>query len=158
MSQPIDLVAIYDKVLGEHSNDRGLLPVELQKSYSSLDKLVTSKLADQGLRRYTAAQYEAALREVVSELVTGGHAVSPRLPVTGSDLTDRAEELLVSNGTTAEAATLAQYVTALDDAKASLEEDEDQIKLRALAIRLERASGGKLRWMHGSSGGKLGIR
>jgi len=137
VSQPIDLQAIYDKVLGEHSNDRGLLPIELQKaSYHHLDALTTSALADKGLRNYTADQYESALRDVVDELLSETRSVSPRLPVHGAALSDRAEELLVSRGTSMKDATFSQFMDALADARDVLDLEARRDALTAVRSRL----------------------
>jgi hypothetical protein len=143
---PDDFSAMFQEEIDRHADPRGILPIPLANArYAQLDTLVKQRLADEGIDRCTIEQYRAALREVIDELLTPSRAVSPRLPVTGSDLSDRAEKLLVSRGTSTKDATLSQYMDALDAARASLEDEEDQLKLRALAIRMERASGGKLR-------------
>jgi hypothetical protein len=138
--QPIDYAPIYDKALGEFANDRGLLPVPLQRlGYGQLDRLVRTRLTDRGIERFNAGLYETALRAVVREIMAEESQIRPgppRLNRVGADLADRADKILTAKGKTMADATTGEYFEALGAAQDALDLEHRRDLLAALKARL----------------------
>jgi hypothetical protein len=157
---PDDFSTMFQEEIDRHADPRGILPIPLANArYAQLDRLVTEKLAEQGITRSTIAEYRAALREVIDELLADKRELNPGLPITGADVADRAETLLTARGVSMKAATSDEYAEALASAKEVLDREGRSDILAAVRKRLiadyEPTAGDLTRLLSKRSTGKI---